>query len=185
MRDLPHGPIRMTCRDKSNGLLPFPSPPPAWHQGLSPLDILCLLDLADQEIAVSRQPEKKKSVPRGRTQINLFFEASTRTQSSFRAGFGKTAGRGCDEYVRRQFIGQESERLIDTAMTLERHAAGYSRHPPCFRRCCRPSRAESGLLGGQYAGDGAHEHPHRRFSSADNPPRRTRPDRKSDRRHLR
>lgn len=52
-------------------------------KNLSPEDINILLDLADSEIAVSRQSEKKKSVLRGRTQINLFFEASTRTQSSF------------------------------------------------------------------------------------------------------
>ncbi|MBP0573794.1 hypothetical protein J8J27_24140, partial [Mycobacterium tuberculosis] len=42
-------------------------------------------------VEVSRQVEKKKNVLRGRTQINLFFEASTRTQSSFEIA-GKRLG---------------------------------------------------------------------------------------------
>ncbi|MEP4560904.1 MAG: aspartate carbamoyltransferase catalytic subunit, partial [Nitratireductor sp.] len=50
-------------------------------KGLSPQDIELLLDRADRAVAISRQPEKKTSSLRGRTQINLFFEASTRTQS--------------------------------------------------------------------------------------------------------
>ena len=52
-------------------------------EGLSPCDINALLDLADEAVEVSRQIEKKKATLRGRTQINLFFEPSTRTQSSF------------------------------------------------------------------------------------------------------
>jgi aspartate carbamoyltransferase catalytic subunit len=50
---------------------------------LSPPEIHYLLDKADEAVAVSRQVNKKKAVLKGRTQINLFFEASTRTQSSF------------------------------------------------------------------------------------------------------
>lgn len=50
---------------------------------LSPADILVLLDLAEEAVLLNRQVEKKRSALRGRTQINLFFEASTRTQSSF------------------------------------------------------------------------------------------------------
>ena len=52
-------------------------------RGLSPHDIEDLLDRADAAVAISRQAEKKSAILRGRTQINLFFEASTRTQSSF------------------------------------------------------------------------------------------------------
>jgi len=59
-------------------------------KGLSPLDIEMLLDRADAAVAISRQSEKKTSTLRGRTQINLFFEASTRTQSSF-----ELAGKRC------------------------------------------------------------------------------------------
>src|SRR5258708_11515569 len=60
-------------------------------EGLNSEEIVGLLDLADAAVAVSRQIEKKKAVLRGRTQINLFFEASTRTQSSFEIA-GKRLG---------------------------------------------------------------------------------------------
>jgi aspartate carbamoyltransferase catalytic subunit len=60
-------------------------------EGLQPQDILGLLDRAEAAVEVSRQVEKKKSVLSGRTQINLFFEASTRTQSSFELA-GKRLG---------------------------------------------------------------------------------------------
>src|SRR6185436_4369155 len=54
-------------------------------------EILGLLDLADTYVELSRQVEKKQSILRGRTLINLFFEASTRTQSSFELA-GKRLG---------------------------------------------------------------------------------------------
>ena len=60
-------------------------------EGLSALDLTGLLDLADEAVELSRQVEKKRSTLRGRTQINLFFEASTRTQSSFEIA-GKRLG---------------------------------------------------------------------------------------------
>ena len=60
-------------------------------EGLSPRDIIALLDLSEEAIEVSRQVEKKRTTLRGRTQINLFFEASTRTQSSFEIA-GKRLG---------------------------------------------------------------------------------------------
>ena len=50
---------------------------------LSASDITNLLDLADTYVDLNRQIDKKTDVLRGRTQINLFFESSTRTQSSF------------------------------------------------------------------------------------------------------
>src|SRR5689334_2951377 len=52
-------------------------------EGLSRPEIEHLLDMAEEAVGVSRQVEKKRSILRGRTQINLFFEASTRTQASF------------------------------------------------------------------------------------------------------
>ena len=60
-------------------------------KGLSHLDIELLLDRAEAAVPVSRQAEKKRPTLRGRTQINLFFEASTRTQSSFELA-GKRLG---------------------------------------------------------------------------------------------
>ncbi|MBP0652076.1 aspartate carbamoyltransferase, partial [Mycobacterium tuberculosis] len=60
-------------------------------EDLKPEEIVSLLDRAEEAVEVSRQVEKKKNVLRGRTQINLFFEASTRTQSSFEIA-GKRLG---------------------------------------------------------------------------------------------
>ena len=51
--------------------------------GLSRAEIVGLLDLAEEFVELNRQIEKKRASLRGRTQINLFFEVSTRTQASF------------------------------------------------------------------------------------------------------
>src|SRR5262249_56536233 len=52
-------------------------------EGISREEILGLLDLAEEFVALNRQIEKKQASLRGRTLINLFFEVSTRTQASF------------------------------------------------------------------------------------------------------
>ncbi|MFC4625799.1 aspartate carbamoyltransferase catalytic subunit [Daeguia caeni] len=126
-------------------------------KGLSPLDILHLLDLAEQEIAVSRQPEKKKSVLRGRTQINLFFEASTRTQSSF-----ELAGKRLGADVMNMSVGNSSvkkgETLIDTAMTLNAMQPDILviRHASAGAAALLAQKVGCSVVN---AGDGAHEHP--------------------------
>ena len=51
-------------------------------EGLSHAEIVGLLDLAEEFVELNRQIEKKRTSLRGRTQINLFFESSTRTQAS-------------------------------------------------------------------------------------------------------
>ena len=48
-------------------------------EGLSPADITGLLDLSEEYVELNRQVDKKRTSLRGRTQVNLFFEASTRT----------------------------------------------------------------------------------------------------------
>src|SRR6202021_1290724 len=60
-------------------------------EGLSADDITGLLDLSEEYVELNRQVDKKRTSLRGRTQINLFFEASTRTQSSFEIA-GKRLG---------------------------------------------------------------------------------------------
>src|SRR5918995_6515341 len=86
-------------------------------EGLSPVDIGALLDLADAQVEVSRQVEKKKSTLRGRTQINLFFEPSTRTQSSFEIA-GKRLGADVMNMAVASSSVRKGETLVDTAMTL-------------------------------------------------------------------
>ena len=117
-------------------------------------DIATLLDLADEAVEVSRQIEKKKAALRGRTQINLFFEASTRTQSSFEIA-GKRLGADVMNMSVASSSVKKGETLIDTAMTLNamrpdiivvrHHAAGRGRicspEGRLRRRQCRRRRA--------------------------------------------
>ncbi|MCE1236720.1 MAG: aspartate carbamoyltransferase catalytic subunit [Hyphomicrobiales bacterium] len=126
-------------------------------EGLTPLQILYLLDKADEEVLVSRQIEKKKSVLRGRTQINLFFEASTRTQSSFEIA-GKRLGADVMNMSVASSSVKKGETLIDTAATLNamrpdilvvRHHAAGAVHLLARKVSCSVINA----------GDGAHEHP--------------------------
>ncbi|PSH67786.1 aspartate carbamoyltransferase catalytic subunit [Phyllobacterium brassicacearum] len=126
-------------------------------KGLSPQDIVQLLDLAESEIAVSRQSEKKKATLRGRTQINLFFEASTRTQSSF-----ELAGKRLGADVMNMSVGNSSvkkgETLIDTAMTLNamRPDILIIRHSSAGAAALLAQKVGCSVVN---AGDGAHEHP--------------------------
>src|ERR1700686_2381865 len=86
-------------------------------EGLSRDGIIGLLDLAEEFVELNRQIEKKRTSLRGRTLINLFFEASTRTQSSL-----EHAGKRLGVDVMNMRVGNSSlkkgETLIDTAMTL-------------------------------------------------------------------
>ncbi len=75
----------MTSADKQPAPL-FPHRHLLGIEGLSPSDITSLLDLADTYVEQNRQVDKKGNVLRGRTQINLFFEASTRHAKLLRAG---------------------------------------------------------------------------------------------------
>jgi len=126
-------------------------------EGLTAGEITCLLDLAEEFVDLNRQIEKKRTTLRGRTQINLFFEASTRTQSSF-----EIAGKRLGADVMNMSVGASSvkkgETLVDTAITLNamhpdilvvrHHASGAVALLARKVDCCVVN-----------AGDGAHEHP--------------------------
>src|ERR1700740_1451843 len=86
-------------------------------EGLSREEIIGLLDLAEEFVDLNRQIEKKGASLRGRTQINLFFEASTRTQSSVQLA-GKRAGADVMNMAVSNSWIRKGETLIDTAMTL-------------------------------------------------------------------
>jgi aspartate carbamoyltransferase catalytic subunit len=126
-------------------------------EGLSPDEISGLLDLAEEYVELNRQIDKKRSSLRGRTLINLFFEVSTRTQSSF-----ELAGKRLGADVMNMSVGNSSvkkgETLIDTAMTLN------AMHPDILVVRHHASGAVELLaqkVDGSVvnAGDGAHEHP--------------------------
>ncbi|MEQ8449840.1 MAG: aspartate carbamoyltransferase catalytic subunit [Nitratireductor sp.] len=126
-------------------------------KGLSPRDIELLLDRADRAVAISRQPEKKTSSLRGRTQINLFFEASTRTQSSFELA-GKRLGADVMNMAVASSSVKKGETLIDTAMTLNamRPDILIIRHGAAGAAALLAQKVACSVVN---AGDGAHEHP--------------------------
>ena len=86
-------------------------------QALAPQDITGLLDLADFYVELNRKPEKKIARLRGRTLINLFFESSTRTRTSFELA-GKRLGADVINMSIEGSSIKKGETLIDTAMTL-------------------------------------------------------------------
>src|ERR1700694_2738179 len=86
-------------------------------EGLSGEEITGLLDLAEEFVELNRRIEKKGASLRGRTQINLFFEASTRTQSSFELA-GKRLGGGVMKMGGGGASGKQGGTLVDTAVTL-------------------------------------------------------------------
>ena len=126
-------------------------------RNLSPHDIELLLDRADEAVALSRQAEKKSSVLRGRTQINLFFEASTRTQSSFELA-GKRLGADVMNMSVASSSVKKGETLIDTAMTLNamRPDILIIRHQSAGAAALLAQKVGCSVVN---AGDGAHEHP--------------------------
>lgn len=126
-------------------------------QDLSPFDITALLDLADSYVAQNRRPNKKTDILQGRTQINLFFESSTRTQSSFELA-GKRLGADVMNMNVATSSVNKGETLLDTAVTLNamnpdllvvRHASSGAVNLLAQKVSCAVLNA----------GDGAHEHP--------------------------
>ena len=126
-------------------------------EGLSRFDIEKLLDLADEYVETNRQADKKHAILRGRTLINMFFENSTRTRTSFELAGKRLGGDVINMSVSSSSI-KKGETLIDTAMTLNamhpdvlvvRHADSGSVHLLAEKVNCSVINA----------GDGSHEHP--------------------------
>ena len=126
-------------------------------EGLSRPDIEGLLDRADAAVEISRQVEKKRATLRGRTQINLFFEASTRTQSSFELA-GKRLGADVMNMSVASSSVKKGETLIDTAATLNamRPDVIVVRHHQAGAVHLLSRKVDCAVVN---AGDGAHEHP--------------------------
>jgi aspartate carbamoyltransferase catalytic subunit len=126
-------------------------------EGLSAKEINSLLDLADKAADLNRQINKKRDVLRGRTLINLFFEASTRTQSSFELA-GKRLGADVMNMNVSTSSVQKGETLIDTAMTLNamRPDIIVVRHHAAGAVELLAQKVDCSVIN---AGDGAHEHP--------------------------
>jgi len=124
---------------------------------LSRTDIELLLERADAAVAISRRPDKKTSSLRGRTQINLFYEASTRTQSSFELA-GKRLGADVMNMSVASSSVKKGETLIDTAITLNamRPDILIIRHASAGAAALLAQKVGCSVVN---AGDGTHEHP--------------------------
>lgn len=126
-------------------------------EGLTADEINHLLDRANTMVGISRQVEKKRPTLSGRTLINLFFENSTRTQSSFEIA-GKRLGMDVINMAVQTSSVKKGETLLDTAVTLNamqpdllvvRHSAAGAVELLSQKMGCSVINA----------GDGAHEHP--------------------------
>ncbi|EDQ34028.1 aspartate carbamoyltransferase [Hoeflea phototrophica DFL-43] len=126
-------------------------------KGLSEHDIHYLLDHSDEAVKISRQREKKTTTLRGLTQINLFFESSTRTQASFELA-GKRLGADVMNMSVANSSVKKGETLVDTAMTLNamRPDVLVVRHSSAGAVALLSQKVGCPVIN---AGDGAHEHP--------------------------
>jgi aspartate carbamoyltransferase catalytic subunit len=125
--------------------------------GLGVDEVLALLDLADRWVDRNRAAPRKRDLLRGRTLINLFFEASTRTQSSFELAGKRLGADVVNMAVQRSAIAK-GETLIDTAMTLNamRPDILVIRHEAAGAVELLSQKVDCSVVN---AGDGAHEHP--------------------------
>ncbi|MGD2116451.1 MAG: aspartate carbamoyltransferase, partial [Acidobacteriota bacterium] len=124
---------------------------------LSAEEIRTILDTAESFREVAERPIKKVPTLRGKTVVNLFFESSTRTRSSFEIAEKRLSADGLNFSASTSAL-TKGESLVDTALNLQamapdliviRHA--YPGAPHLLAR-----RLKAGVIN---AGDGAHEHP--------------------------
>ncbi len=124
---------------------------------LAPDEITTVLDLADRYVELNRQDLKHDTALKGLTQINMFFEASTRTQSSFELA-GKRLGADVMNMNMQASSLKKGETLIDTALTLNAMHPDLLvvRHRNSGAVALLAEKVNSAVLN---AGDGRHEHP--------------------------
>jgi aspartate carbamoyltransferase catalytic subunit len=126
-------------------------------EGLEPDEITLILDTAEAMKEIGRRPIKKVPTLRGRTIVNLFFEPSTRTRTSFEVAEKRLSADTLSVAAATSSV-TKGETLLDTVRNLEamspdmivmRHASSGAPH--LLARTCR-----SAIIN---AGDGMHEHP--------------------------
>lgn len=125
--------------------------------GLTAGDIDLVLDLAATYVEQNRQDDKKRALLRGRTIVNLFFENSTRTRTSFELA-GKRLGADVINMSVDGTSVKKGETLLDTATTLNAmHLdALVVRHPESGAVRLLADKVNCTVING---GDGTHEHP--------------------------
>jgi aspartate carbamoyltransferase catalytic subunit len=124
---------------------------------LHPLEITTLLDLADKYADENKRGIRHKDVLAGLTQINMFFENSTRTQASFELA-GMRLGADVMNMSMQASSIKKGETLIDTALTLNAMHPDLLvvRHPHSGAVDLLAQKVNGAVLN---AGDGRHEHP--------------------------
>jgi aspartate carbamoyltransferase catalytic subunit len=124
---------------------------------LTPEEIALILDTAEAMKEVGTRPIKKVPALRGKTVVNLFFEPSTRTRTSFEIAEKRLSADTLNIAIGTSSV-VKGETLADTALNLEamspdmivlRHSSSGACH--LLSRICR-----SAIIN---AGDGMHEHP--------------------------
>ena len=126
-------------------------------EGLSPVEISLLLDRSESYVRQNRRTNKNEPILQGRTIINLFFEASTRTATSFELAGKRLGGDVINMPVSTSSI-KKGETLIDTAMTLNAMHPDVLvvRHPNSGGVKLLSEKVNCAVIN---AGDGSHEHP--------------------------
>lgn len=124
---------------------------------LAPSDITTILDLSDQYVDLNRRDMKHGDALAGLTQINMFFENSTRTQASFELA-GMRLGADVMNMAMQASSIKKGETLIDTALTLNAMHPDLLvvRHPQSGAVDLLAQKVNCAVLN---AGDGRHEHP--------------------------
>ena len=124
---------------------------------LSPSEIYLVLDTTEAMREIGQRPIKKVPTLRGKTVVNLFFEPSTRTRTSFEIAEKRLSADTLNIALATSSV-VKGETLADTALNIEamapdmivlRHSASGAAH--LLSRICR-----SRIIN---AGDGMHEHP--------------------------
>lgn len=128
--------------------------------GIEPLkvpDILSILDLSEQYVALNRADHKHSDALAGMTLINMFFENSTRTQASFELA-GKRLGADVMNISMQTSSIKKGETLVDTALTINAMQPDLLvvRHPHSGAVNLLAEKVNCAVLN---AGDGRHEHP--------------------------
>ena len=124
---------------------------------LRPAEIVTLLDLAQDYAERTRAGGRHDRVLEGLTQVNMFFEPSTRTQASFEIA-GRRLGAEVMSMAMQASSVKKGETLIDTALTLNamRPDILVVRHPQSGAVDLLADKVDCAVLN---AGDGRHEHP--------------------------
>ena len=124
---------------------------------LDPSAIRTILDLSETYVGLNRRTMKQSDALAGMTQINMFFEASTRTLASFELA-GKRLGADVMNMGVAQSSVKKGETLLDTALTLNAMHPDLLvvRHPSSGAVNLLAEKVTCAVLN---AGDGRHEHP--------------------------